>query len=933
MTSISNPKDNSNNNRRQNTSGLPPRSGDVDVGKGHLSLSDFGEDQEYVDNTDDEIPNGGGNIGSARNSGDTGHGIRRSNDTGSHHSSSKTPDAVVNNFNEKSNVGDEDYNDNEEDDGDDAGDDSDDESEDDDDMSGELNAVYLKRNADFHMLFRELPINELLIDDYGCALQRDILVQGRLYLTDNHVCFYSNIFGWVTNLIIALDEIVTIEKRMTALIIPNAIEISTLHAKHFFGSFIYRDSAYGQLTDLWRKARLVTSKGEEMNGIEGDIMTHGIEDESDEVSSHDRYNNTSGENDSSNSQWNGDNKSNSQNIIEDEDNDLVSSSGTESDVESDGGKGTSSSPLNDVVNGNLSASDLTTGMKRHSWKDVGNGLRAGKTVSRRSSINSNPVMGIDAGSTGDLTAVPPTPRSTAQLSVRKASSITPLATNFLVNGTADDKAGKGSNTTATRGGGKGSSAKSKKKGPSTTEPSTSPKPVALHPPTRCPCDIQESSHYDNVALDEIFPISLPVLFRLVFGEVIIPNDIEEKYGVADPDIKKELSTWQRDLLTGQGMRELKITPWSIPSEANESESQQYNYIRPLNFSIGPKQTNVTQGFTITTKDLERSVVVEETVRTPDVPSGSSFFVKSRTCLSWAAAPGLVGGCTRMRVTFKIEWTKSSWIKGAVEKGTVEGNKQTYDKLKSEIQKWIQTHPQLIVKAPQPKKTQHQHHKKQGVVSPRSTNIRHRSHKDRDASPVGLRLEQVIRGDKKEQQPRRRKVSNRGHSFIADDPTVESPKELVEAGRRAAENQAEEEAEQKSLLESTQSWKGWLRYHLIRPITHLGLKYTTKSRNTNTADQQTPTASAAPPSSPPPLYTLVTVFTLITLLAITNVWRFDLYTNGGSSIQTPAINSASGVQKIEIEGLREMQSVMEELVQKLDLVNKQLSSLNNKQPKV
>ncbi|KAJ1936123.1 hypothetical protein GGF37_005734, partial [Kickxella alabastrina] len=121
-----------------------------------------------------------------------------------------------------------------------------DEADGDFDADGELNAVYLKRNTDFHMLFRNIPINELLIDDYGCALQRDILVQGRLYLTENFVCFYSNIFGWVTNLVVAFDEIVTIEKKMTALIIPNAIQISTLHAKHFFGSFIYRDSAFNQ---------------------------------------------------------------------------------------------------------------------------------------------------------------------------------------------------------------------------------------------------------------------------------------------------------------------------------------------------------------------------------------------------------------------------------------------------------------------------------------------------------------------------------------------------------------------------------------------------------------------------------------------------------------------------------------------------------------
>lgn len=30
--------------------------------------------------------------------------------------------------------------------------------------------------------------------DYPCALQRDILLQGRLYLSENCLCFYSNVF-------------------------------------------------------------------------------------------------------------------------------------------------------------------------------------------------------------------------------------------------------------------------------------------------------------------------------------------------------------------------------------------------------------------------------------------------------------------------------------------------------------------------------------------------------------------------------------------------------------------------------------------------------------------------------------------------------------------------------------------------------------------
>ena len=32
--------------------------------------------------------------------------------------------------------------------------------------------------------------------EYSCALQCDILVHGRLYLSKNYACFYANILTW-----------------------------------------------------------------------------------------------------------------------------------------------------------------------------------------------------------------------------------------------------------------------------------------------------------------------------------------------------------------------------------------------------------------------------------------------------------------------------------------------------------------------------------------------------------------------------------------------------------------------------------------------------------------------------------------------------------------------------------------------------------------
>jgi hypothetical protein len=109
-----------------------------------------------------------------------------------------------------------------------------------------------KRNKDFHQLFRSVPEDDYLIEDYSAALQRDILLHGRLYISEGHICFSSNILGWVTNLVISFDEVVSVEKKSTAVIFPNAIVIQTLQARHTFASFVARDSTYELLIGIWK---------------------------------------------------------------------------------------------------------------------------------------------------------------------------------------------------------------------------------------------------------------------------------------------------------------------------------------------------------------------------------------------------------------------------------------------------------------------------------------------------------------------------------------------------------------------------------------------------------------------------------------------------------------------------------------------------------
>uniref|UniRef100_A0A3P9PLL1 GRAM domain-containing protein n=1 Tax=Poecilia reticulata TaxID=8081 RepID=A0A3P9PLL1_POERE len=123
-------------------------------------------------------------------------------------------------------------------------------------LSQVLSPTYKQRNEDFRKIFKKLPDSERLIVDYSCALQKDILLQGRLYLSENWLCFYSNIFRWETTITIQLKDVTSMTKEKTAKLIPNAIQISTDSEKHFFTSFGARERSFMMIFRLWQNALL-----------------------------------------------------------------------------------------------------------------------------------------------------------------------------------------------------------------------------------------------------------------------------------------------------------------------------------------------------------------------------------------------------------------------------------------------------------------------------------------------------------------------------------------------------------------------------------------------------------------------------------------------------------------------------------------------------
>uniref|UniRef100_A0A3B4H633 GRAM domain-containing protein n=1 Tax=Pundamilia nyererei TaxID=303518 RepID=A0A3B4H633_9CICH len=83
---------------------------------------------------------------------------------------------------------------------------------------------------------------------YSCALLRDILLQGRLYISRNWLCFYANLFGKDIKVCIPVVSVRLVKKHKTAGLVPNGLAITMdTGQKYVFVSLLSRDSVYDVL--------------------------------------------------------------------------------------------------------------------------------------------------------------------------------------------------------------------------------------------------------------------------------------------------------------------------------------------------------------------------------------------------------------------------------------------------------------------------------------------------------------------------------------------------------------------------------------------------------------------------------------------------------------------------------------------------------------
>lgn len=120
-----------------------------------------------------------------------------------------------------------------------------------------IHPSYHERNLQFKKIFIDKGLieeSDQFLASYSCAYQREILAQGRMFISQFNVCFYANIIGWETTLVIPMREIKQIKKMKAAFIFPNSIQFERdTSEKYFFASFINRDKSFQVLTTAHQK--------------------------------------------------------------------------------------------------------------------------------------------------------------------------------------------------------------------------------------------------------------------------------------------------------------------------------------------------------------------------------------------------------------------------------------------------------------------------------------------------------------------------------------------------------------------------------------------------------------------------------------------------------------------------------------------------------
>uniref|UniRef100_A0A3Q3IGR8 TBC1 domain family member 9 n=1 Tax=Monopterus albus TaxID=43700 RepID=A0A3Q3IGR8_MONAL len=125
---------------------------------------------------------------------------------------------------------------------------------------------FKEASAKFRKLFG-MPEEEKLVNYYSCSYWKGkVPRQGWLYLSINHLCFYSYLLGKEVKLVVRWADITQLEKSAT-LLLPDMIKVSTRTNEHIFSVFLNINETFKLAEQLANIAmrQLLDNKGFEQD--------------------------------------------------------------------------------------------------------------------------------------------------------------------------------------------------------------------------------------------------------------------------------------------------------------------------------------------------------------------------------------------------------------------------------------------------------------------------------------------------------------------------------------------------------------------------------------------------------------------------------------------------------------------------------------------
>ncbi|XP_071232640.1 GRAM domain-containing protein 2A-like isoform X2 [Salvelinus alpinus] len=147
---------------------------------------------------------------------------------------------------------------------------------------------FVKYNKAFHKLFEDIPAEEKLTHAFTCALQKEVLYHGKLFVSVNYVCFYSSVLLKDTKVVVHVSSIKEVKKQNSAL---SMLSIHTTDGdKYLLVSLRNRQVCYKILQSVCAQTVFTQQQGENGNSSShvspGENGVDDVNQDIDTISSH-----------------------------------------------------------------------------------------------------------------------------------------------------------------------------------------------------------------------------------------------------------------------------------------------------------------------------------------------------------------------------------------------------------------------------------------------------------------------------------------------------------------------------------------------------------------------------------------------------------------------------------------------------------------------